>query len=321
MSNSFININNNQSLSCTLSSYGAGVRKLLFNNLDVILNFSSDIDYLNSDMFFGKTLGRVGGRIPSSFTLSDIKYNLKEDEKNISLHGGKLNSLSFKDFNYQIKEEKNQKTVSFNYLSKDKEEGFPGILEIEINYVFSLLENEMDIVYKAHSDIDTIISLSNHMYFNFSENDVNDHYLFIDSDNIATFKKNTLLINGKEKITDDFSFNQLTKLKNKLDIIEKKHNFLDNYFLFNNNDINKPKIILQNKKIIMEIYTSYEGCNVYVDSTRRNLDFNNNKLNQQIRRGIAIECEKMNYPIDNLLLKKGETYSHFIKYKFRSNDA
>jgi len=49
------------------------------------------------------------------------------------------------------------------------EEGYPGNLHVEVKYV--LRGSTLGIIYSGYSDADTIINLTNHMYFNLSGED------------------------------------------------------------------------------------------------------------------------------------------------------
>ena len=54
--------------------------------------------------------------------------------------------------------------LRLSYLSKDGEESYPGNLEAIVDY--SLSGNELSIEYRASTDRDTIVNLTNHSYFN-----------------------------------------------------------------------------------------------------------------------------------------------------------
>ena len=300
-------------LKATFSRYGASIKSLFFNGKRVLLEIDSVDEFNKADMFFGKTLGRIAGRIPNVFKIGNDKFQVNEDEEGVSLHGGKLNSLSFKLFD--CFEEKRENKIIFTYKSKDLENGFPG--EVDIKVTYQIINNSLIIFYDACSNKDTLLSFTNHMYFNFDTKDINNYKLKINSSKVGKFKEGSLLINGEEKVKNEFDFSKGAIVKDKLDLIENGDRFLDNYYIFNEIDETKPQVTLSNNDIKLDIYTSFEGCNVFVDSTRNNFNFLNKGVkNDSIRRGIAIECEKKYFPYTNLLLKKDEKFSGFIRYKF-----
>ena len=62
------------------------------------------------------------------------KYRLTETNEgtNFSLHGGFMNSLSFKPWKYSVKDNKKEIKVYFTYKEKDGFNGFPGFCTIKI---------------------------------------------------------------------------------------------------------------------------------------------------------------------------------------------
>ena len=58
-------------------------------------------------------------------------------------------------------------TLELTYLSKDKEAGFPGNLNVKVTYKLTD-DNAIDIKYEATTDKPTIVNLTNHSYFNLS---------------------------------------------------------------------------------------------------------------------------------------------------------
>ena len=61
-----------------------------------------------------------------------------------------------------------------------------------------------------------------------------------------------------------------------------------------------------------KIYTDYNSSVFYSDNNIDSLKLNNSKRNN--RRGLAIEPQIS--CMDDLILKKGEKYSHFVNYLF-----
>ena len=99
------------------SSLGAGVSSLSLDGKDLILTFEHDEDYLSASGFFGKTLGRIAGRIPSPFVLDGKEYEVKNSEDGISLHGGNKDSFSFLPFEGRVEEDEKEKRVIFTHCS------------------------------------------------------------------------------------------------------------------------------------------------------------------------------------------------------------
>jgi len=56
--------------------------------------------------------------------------------------------------------------VELTYVSKDGEEGFPGNLSVHVTFKLPSDRNELWITYRAETDRETVINLTNHSYFN-----------------------------------------------------------------------------------------------------------------------------------------------------------
>ena len=285
----YVTIKNSKGLEVTLSSLGAGVRSLHLHGKPLLLELKNEQDYLSSDQFFGKTLGRVAGRMPSEFKLGQREFHLPGDRQGICLHGG------------------------------IKEAGYPGNLSLNVLYLLKLDALEFSILYDAYSDRDTYLSLSNHMYWNvFGSADVDDYQLQVNASRIGSFKKGTQLIIGDEPVPECLDFRRMTKLKIRLDQIQKELGAkmtLDHTYRFDEVDIKKPNVILETEKLRIETYTDFDAVNFYVDSSLNPWEFSNrDDLKAAPRRGIAIEPE--NFPsLANIFLPAGKNYRHKMTYK------
>lgn len=58
--------------------------------------------------------------------------------------------------------------LELQYVSRDGVEGFPGGLRVQVIYSLTN-DNELKIDYAASTDADTVINLTNHSYFNLSD--------------------------------------------------------------------------------------------------------------------------------------------------------
>lgn len=134
---------------------------------NIVLGFDRIEDYMDYSPYFGAIVGRIAGRIANGqFTLNGKSYQLIQNEGDNHLHGG-VKGFSHVLWDYKVIEENDAVRVEFSYTSKAGEEGFPGKVDITTTYVVNE-DNQLDIYYKATTDEDTIINLTNHTYFNLS---------------------------------------------------------------------------------------------------------------------------------------------------------
>ncbi|MBP5694757.1 MAG: hypothetical protein J6X03_04920 [Bacilli bacterium] len=311
-----IKIENNCGLIATLCNFGAGVFSLYLDGKPLILEAETLDDYKYSFQFFGKTLGVVAGRFKSSGYLLNHEYNLlSEPGKSFSLHGGNLSSISFKNWKYKIKESSKKIDVIFNIKTKNNENGFPGGANIYVTYSFLKEKNEFKILYKASTPGEaTFLNLSNHMYFNFAENNISEHKLKMNASTIAVTDENLYIYSSKE-VNEVMDFNKLSKLGTRLKDIEKKDfkGTIDDTFKF---DGIPGKISLSNSDVELNIQTTYPAVNIYVDNSLSNMKFKNKNLSKN-RRGIAIEPQKWLLDFYSIILKTNQIYKEEIKYKFK----
>ena len=168
----------NEKISLTVLDYGATIQSLTFEDRDVVLGYDTLEGYVNNDGYLGAVVGRVANRISgSSFKLNGKKYSLYANDGKNSLHGGKI---GFDKVVWAVTDIYSN-SITFQYLSPDKEEGYPGNLLVKVKYYVK--ENGVGIEYGATCDEDTVINLSNHTYFNlYDEGLAEDQFLTLYAD-------------------------------------------------------------------------------------------------------------------------------------------
>jgi len=149
---------------------------------DVVLGFDNGDGYLGANPYFGAIVGRYANRIAKGrFTLDGVEYKLAQNDGPNSLHGGVkgFDKVIWK----AVELAKENAALELTYLSKDGEEGYPGNLSVKVTYTLSD-ENELWIDYRATTDKDTVLNLSNHSYFNLAgegSGDILQHQMMIAS--------------------------------------------------------------------------------------------------------------------------------------------
>jgi aldose 1-epimerase len=172
---------------------------------DVVLGLKSLSDYETESPYFGAIIGRYANRIGHGmFTLDGTTYCLDlNNQPNggywVSLHGGN------KGFDKQVwevteaKAQGNEAVLQLHYLSPAGDgwtntipaesgfsvpnpycppgavNGYPGNLDTYVTYTLNN-QNQLVIDYKATTDADTVLNLTNHSYFNLGGESSGDIY-------------------------------------------------------------------------------------------------------------------------------------------------
>ena len=169
----------NDSLQLTTLNYGAIVQKLLFRDKNgslqnCVVGFEDPEDYLEDTRSLGACVGRFAGRISGTELQIDGKIYPIYAENGIHLHGGEK-GLGRRTWNLKEVGEGNDPYVTYEYLSPDLEEGYPGNLEVEITY--QLQGNSLRILHRATTDKPTYVNLTNHSYFCLDQEPSLDHLM------------------------------------------------------------------------------------------------------------------------------------------------
>lgn len=127
---------------------------------DVLLGFDDPARYAGPHPHFGGIVGRYANRIGGGrFSLDGKEYSLACNDGRHHLHGGRV---GFDRVPWRARAEGNRVTLAYD--SADGEEGYPGNLQVEV--VYSVAGNALQIEYAATTDRATILNLTNHAYFN-----------------------------------------------------------------------------------------------------------------------------------------------------------
>ncbi len=127
----------------------------------MVLGYDDVRGYENGRAYFGATIGRTCNRIAgASFRLGGVRYALAKNEGGNQHHGG---ACGFDRRMWQVCEAEGGLRCS--RLSPDGEEGYPGNLQVCVTFQLTD-DNTLRICYDADTDADTLVSLTNHSYFN-----------------------------------------------------------------------------------------------------------------------------------------------------------
>lgn len=133
---------------------------------DVVLGMPTLDSYLQGRPYHGATVGRYANRIKlGRFTLNGIQYQVDCNNFENHVHGG------FEGFDRKVWDSTIENdTVKLHYVSPDGECGYPGNLDTTVTVSFSE-DDGLTLDYQAVCDADTVINLTNHSFFNLSNED------------------------------------------------------------------------------------------------------------------------------------------------------
>lgn len=328
---SFITLDNEMGLVLVLSSFAASIFDIEFidkrNKLEsVILTPSSLNDFYYNDGYYGKTIGRFSGRIDKGLLkINDAEYKLDINWNNVnSLHGGN-DSISFKNFDYTIKEYKDYVDVTFSYL--EKENILPGDVNYDIIYRVYNNANDFTIYFNAKTNKDTLVNLTNHTYFNLSGNGkrtILDHKLKLNCDRYTNLN-NELITTSIDKVNKVMSFMKPHKIKKYINDDSLQNHTAKGYdhcYLKEDEFVEEIAILKDRKsKRSLTIKTSYPSIVVYTTNYPASFDFSTNRYKISKHHGICLECQYVPNGINmenvnKAILRKDETYYHYISYSF-----
>lgn len=159
--------------------YGATIRAITVPNhagqaVDVALGYDTVAEYQENGGSMGATVGRFANRIAKGrFNLNGVEYRLAVNNGPNHLHGGLLG------FERQVwKAEESAEGLRFTLVSPDGQDGYPGTMTVSVT--FSWAGSALTLRYRAVTDQDTILNLTNHTYFNLDgQGKILDHTLTV----------------------------------------------------------------------------------------------------------------------------------------------
>ncbi|MDL2223200.1 galactose mutarotase [Bacteroidales bacterium OttesenSCG-928-M11] len=326
-------LTNKNGLEATVINFGGKVASLMVPDkngklVDVVLGKSNIEDYMNDqEPYFGAICGRTANRIAKGqFTLNGKQYQLAVNNGPNSLHGG------LKAFNSVVwdAEQVDDQTLKLTYLSKDGEEGFPGNLEVTVIYHLSD-NNSFDIEYKATTDQDTIINITNHSYFNLAgEGDpcIGDQLLQINADYFLGTTPDAVPYDEPIAVEGTpFDFRKLYPIGERIndDHIQLVNgNGYDHNFNINNGGkevVFAAKAVSPKTGIEMEVYTSQPGVQLYTSNYLDGSFVGKNGHTYPKRSAFCLETQhypdSINHPqFPSIILRKEDTFNSKTSFKF-----
>jgi len=333
-------LSNNNGMEVCITNFGGRIVSLVVpdkngKQTDVVLGYDNIAQYadsVNSPSDFGAAIGRYANRINKGKLNIDGKdIQLPINNYGHCLHGGPSG------WQYQVYDAKqlNDTTLQLTILSKDGDNNFPGNVKASVTYTLKS-NNSLDIAYRATTDKETVINMTNHSYFNLNGNpskDVENCILYINADKY-TPSDSTFMTTGEiakvdntpmdfrkptaiGKNVNNFSFDQI---KNAMGI---DHNWCLNTYKNGKGDDTKVAASLYSPKtgIMLEVYTNEPGIQVYTGNFLNGKVKGKKDIAYNKHASCCLETQKYpdtpnkkDWPTANL--KPGEEYYSHCVFKF-----
>jgi aldose 1-epimerase len=297
---------------------------------DVVLGFDTAEGYTKTHPFFGSIVGRYGNRIgKAKFSLNGVEYTLAKNNDENHLHGG---SQGFDKRLWKARPvpSADGQAVEMSYVSPDGEEGYPGTLKASVVYTLTAA-NGLRMDYRATTDKDTVVNLTNHSYFNLAgegTGDILQHELMIDADRFTPVDKG-LIPTGELRPVEGtpFDFRKPTAIGARINADDEQIRFgggYDHNFVLNGQPGTLRGVVRVTEPSsgrVLEVFTTEPGVQFYtgnfLDGTVRG------KAGKVYGRRTGFCLETQHFPdspnkpsFPSTVLKPGQEYRTTTEYRF-----
>ena len=330
-------LKNESGMTVCVTNYGAIVTSIIVSDrngkrADVALGYDRVEDYINAvdKPYFGAVVGRYGNRIAKGeFTLDGETYSLLKNNGENHLHGG---AIGFDKVVWTVDEYVEGQSLTLSYLAKDKEEGYPGNLQLKITYTLAD-DNSLIVDYHATTDKATPVNVTQHTYFNLKgegQGTILDHQLMLNAKKFTPVDE-SLIPTGEMPTVAGTPFDFTTPKAIGRDIGQQNEQLVfglgydHNWILDTDGKEGELSLAAQvhepSSGRVMEIYTTEPGIQFYCGN------FLDGRLKGKSgkpyvhRGGFCLETQHFpdspnqpNFP--STILKPGETYDSKTVFKF-----
>jgi aldose 1-epimerase len=266
--------------------------------------------------YFGATIGRYAGRIRKGFRLDGVEFPLDSNEDQVHLHGGPQ-AIDRKYWELDVEASDLPYSLVLFCTCEDGEGGYPGTVTVEARYTLND-DDSLEIEYRAQSDANTYLNLTNHVYFNLDGDSVLEHDLHLRASRSLETTAH-LLPTGRFLPVEG----------GPLDYCQRKaldklatHDGLDHCFVLDQQDEQQQAIAYRSEKVGWELqgWTNQAAVVVFAPE-KLDVDIS---LNGASTNFPSICFEFQNLPdapnfrqFPSSLLKKGEIYRNWSRFQLK----
>ena len=325
-------LRNDNGITIKITNYGGIITSIKTpdksgTKANIALGFKSLEDYLTdayieNGPYFGCIAGRYANRIAKGkFSIAGKEYTLPVNNGENCLHGG---ITGFDKVIWAAKkiEKPDIVGVELKYRSVHMEEGFPGNLDLTVTYTLNH-KNELHVDYKAVTDSETIVNLTNHTYFNLTGNKENilGHTLQVAA-KTKTVNDDQLIPTGEivDVAGTPFDFTAPAKIGSMIDALSDGY---DANFILNNPNKKLVRAALLSEESTgrtVEVFTTEPGIQLYTGYYIPEIV---GKSGEKVGRYAGLALETQHYPdspnhpeFPSTSLRPGEVFKSKTIFKF-----
>lgn len=327
-------LTNAHGVEITAMNYGGIIQSIRVpdrngKSADIVLGHDTAEGYMPNPPYIGAIVGRYANRIANgTFTLDGKTYTLPKNDGPNTLHGG--TTKTFDKVMWESQPLKDKNGVSFTYLSRDGEEGFPGNLTVTVTYVLTD-SDELVIDYDATTDKATPINVSQHSYFNLKgegNGDILDHEILINADKFTPVDKNLIPTGELRPVKGTpFDFTKSTKIGSRIEDKDEQlilgHGYDHNFVISRKGDglTLAARVYEPTTGRVMEVSTTQPGVQFYTGNFLDGTVTGKAGHVYKRRYGLCLETQHFpdspNHPkFPSTILKPGEKFHQETVFKF-----
>jgi len=325
-------LSNNLGMVVEITNYGGTITSVKTPDRrgrldDVVLGYKTLEDYVRNPRYLGCIVGRHANRLARGrFSLNGTEYQLATNNGPNHLHGG-VKGFDKKSWTAAVVAG-NRDELQLNYTSKDGEEGYPGDLNVTVNYSLSNT-NELLIDYFATTNRDTIVNLTNHSYFNLAgSGDILAHELALNADAFTPITEH-LIPTGQLRGVEStpFDFRATTPIGARISVADEQLMFTGGYdHNFVLNDWNRElrwcgTVKDPSSGRVLEVSTTAPGLQFYSGNFLDGSLIGREGKPYEKHAGLCLETQHFpdapnhaNFP--STILRPGEEYCHSTVFQF-----
>ncbi len=296
---------------------------------NINLGFQRLADYEQRHPYFGSTVGRFANRIAHGvFSLDGTTYRLAVNNGPNHLHGGEI-GFDRVVWEGQLVSSADAAGVRLTYTSIDREEGYPGTLEVTVTYLLTE-HNELRIDYEATCDQPTLINLTNHAYWNLAgagNGTIHDHQLTVAADQYLPVDQHLIPTGELRDVKGTpLDFTSPTRIGDRIESVGNNPHGYDHCFVLRGQGgllRSAARVVEPQTGRVMEVLTTQPGMQLY---TANFLD--GSSMCGGFHRYAALCLETQHFPdspnqphFPNATLRPGQQFRETTVHRFGTDAA